>query len=109
MGLIFPAAGKRLPSLLKDEAPMDDTSLAVYGLRADRLNAIGHAADPPPQLSDAAVMTTGWVARWFVRGNFEAAHALLCMPRYVPHRLRRSRLNRRLQRLTDLVWRRFDR
>jgi Transposase DDE domain len=87
---------------------MDDKILAVYGLSADILNAIGHAEDPQQQLSDAEVMTTGLVAMLFFRGNFEAARALLSMPRYRPHMLSRSRVNRRLHRLTDLFVMLFD-
>jgi hypothetical protein len=87
---------------------MDDQILAVYCLMADILNAIGHAEDPQQQMSDAEVITTGLVAMWFFRGNFEAARALLSMPRYMPHMLSRSRLNRRLHRLTDLFVRLFD-
>ena len=87
---------------------MDDKILAVYCLSADILNAIGHAEDPQQHMSDAEVITTGLVAMWFFRGNCEAARALLSMPRYVPHRLSRSRLNRRLHRLTDLFLMLFD-
>jgi hypothetical protein len=32
-------------------------------------------------MSDAEVITTGLVAMWFCRGNFEAARALLSPPR----------------------------
>jgi hypothetical protein len=60
---------------------MDDKILAVYGLSAAILNAIGQAEDPPPQMSDAEVMTTGVVAMWFCRGNVEAARARLSRPR----------------------------
>jgi Transposase DDE domain len=81
---------------------MDEKILAVYGLSADVLNAIGHAEDPQQQMSDAEVITTGLVAMWFFRGNFEAARALLSTPRYMPHMLSRSRWNRRLHRLTEL-------
>jgi hypothetical protein len=59
-------------------------------------------------MSDAEVVTTALVAMLFFRGNFEAARALLSLPRYVPHMLSRSRLNRRLHRLTDLFVRLFD-
>ena len=59
-------------------------------------------------MSDAEVMTTGLVAMWFCRGNVEAARALLSTPRYVPHRLSRSRVNRRLHRLTALFLMLFD-
>jgi hypothetical protein len=81
---------------------MDETILAVYGLSAEILNAIGHVEDPPQQMSDADVITTGLVAMLCFRGNFEAARALLSLPQSMPPRLSRSRLNRRLQRLTDL-------
>ena len=87
---------------------MDDKILAVYGLSADILNAIGHAEDPPPQMNDAEVITTGLVAMWCCRGNFEAARALLSRPRYMPHLRSRRRLNRRLHRLTELFVMRFD-
>jgi hypothetical protein len=70
--------------------------------------AIGHAEDPQQPMSDAEVMTTGLVAMWFFRGHCEAARALLSTPRYVPHRLSRSRVNRRLHRLTALFVRLFD-
>ncbi len=87
---------------------MDDKILAVYCLSADVLTAIGHAEDPQQQMSDAEVITTGLVAMLFFRGNFEAARALLSTPRYIPHMLSRSRLNRRLHRLTDLFLMLFD-
>jgi hypothetical protein len=60
---------------------MDDKILAVYGLRAEILNAIGHAEDPQQQMSDAEVITTGVVAMVCFRGNFDAARALLRTPR----------------------------
>jgi hypothetical protein len=87
---------------------MDDKILAVYGLSADVLQALGHAEDPQQRMSDAEVITTGLVAMLFFRGNFEAARALLSMPQYMPHMRSRSRLNRRLHRLTDLFVMLFD-
>jgi hypothetical protein len=87
---------------------MDDKILAVYGLSADLLQALGHAEEPHQQMSDAEVITTGWVAMRFLRGNCEAARALLSMPAYMPHMLSRSRVNRRLHRLTDLCVIVFD-
>jgi Transposase DDE domain len=87
---------------------MDEKILAVYCVCADVLNAIGHAEDPQQQMSDAEVITTGLVAMLFFRGNFEAARALVSTPRYMPHMLSRSRLNRRRHRLTELFLMRFD-
>jgi DDE family transposase len=87
---------------------MDEKILALYCVCADVLNAIGHTEDLQQQMSDAEVITTGLVAMLFFRGNFEAARALLSAPRYIPHMLSRSRLNRRLHRLTDLFLTLFD-
>ena len=87
---------------------MDDKIVVIYCLCADILNALGHVEDPQQRMSDAEVMTTGLVAMLFFRGNFEAARALLSTPRYMPHMLSRSRLNRRLHRLTDLFVMLFD-
>jgi hypothetical protein len=82
---------------------MDEKILAIYGLCADFLQALGHAEEPQQRMSDAEVVTTAVVAMLFFRGNFEAARALLCAPWYLPHMLSRSRLNRRLHRLNDLL------
>jgi hypothetical protein len=37
---------------------MDENILAIYGLRADFLQALGHAEAPPQQMRDAEVITT---------------------------------------------------
>ena len=87
---------------------MDDKILAVYGLSADVLNALGHAEDPQQQLSDAEVITTGVGAMGFFRGNCEAARVLLSAPHYIPHMLSRSRFNRRLHRLNQLFLTLFE-
>jgi hypothetical protein len=82
---------------------MDDKIVAMYCLCADILHAIGHVEDPQQRMRDAEVITTGLVAMLFFRGNFEAARTLLSTARYIPHMLSRSRLNRRLHRLQNLL------
>jgi hypothetical protein len=52
----------------------------MYGLCTDVWKAIGHTDNPQDKMSDAEVITTGLVAMMFLRGNFEAARALLSMP-----------------------------
>jgi hypothetical protein len=56
---------------------MDDKIVAIYCLCADILDAIGHVEAAQQRMSDAEVLTTGLVAMWFLRGNFEAARMLL--------------------------------
>jgi hypothetical protein len=87
---------------------MDDKILAIYCLCADILDTIGHVEDSQQRMSDAEVITTGLVAMLFFRGNFEAARMWLSTPRYIPHMLSRSRLNRRLHRLQNLFLTVFD-
>jgi hypothetical protein len=87
---------------------MDEKILAIYCLCADFLQALGHVEAPQQKMSDAEVITTAFVAMLFFRGNFEAARILLRSPWYMPHMRSRSRLNRRLHRLTDLFMMLFD-
>ena len=87
---------------------MDEKILAIYCLCADVLQALGHVEEPHQKMSDAEVVTTALVAMRFFRGNFEAARGLLCAPGYRPHMLSRSRLNRRLHRLNDLLMTLFE-
>jgi DDE family transposase len=82
---------------------MDEKILAIHCLCADALQALGHAGEPQQKMSDAEVVTTAVVAMLFFRGNVEAARALLCARWYMPHMLSRSRLNRRLHRLNNLL------
>ena len=81
---------------------MDDKILAVYGLSADILQAIGHAEDPHQQMSDAEVMTTALVAALFFRGKHESARALLKEYGYIPQMLSKSRFIRRLHSIKEL-------
>jgi hypothetical protein len=82
---------------------MDDNILTIYCLCADVVKATGHTEAPQQQMSDAEVISTGLVAMLCFRGNVESARALLRKPRYIPHMLSRSRLNRRLHRLKELL------
>src|SRR5262245_48647021 len=82
---------------------MDDKILTLYCLCADVLKATGHTDAPQPRMSDAEVISTGLVAMLCFRGNFESARDLLREPRYSPHMLSRSRLNRRLHQLKELL------
>jgi hypothetical protein len=48
---------------------MDDKILVLYCLCDDVLKALPHQEDPQQRMSDAAVITTGLVARLFFRGH----------------------------------------
>jgi hypothetical protein len=82
---------------------MDDKILTIYCLCADVVKATGHTEAPQQRMSDAEVISTGLVAMFCFRGNCESARALLRAPCYIPPMLSRSRLNRRLHRLQELL------
>lgn len=82
---------------------MDDQIIAVFCLIDDMLKALRHYEDKQCQMRDAEVMTTALVAMLHFRGNFELARHMLYEQGYIPTMLSKSRFNRRLYRLTDLV------
>ena len=82
---------------------MDDQITAIYCVCDDVLKTLHHGEDPQRQMSDAEVITTAVVAALHFGGNLERARALLGTAGYIPQMLSRSRLNRRLHALQDLV------
>jgi len=81
----------------------DEQITAIYCLCDDVLKAMHHHEDPQHQMTDAEVMTTAIVAALHCCGNFERARALLATPRYIPHMLSKSRFNRRVHALQELL------
>lgn len=82
---------------------MYDRTLAIYCFIDDLLKAMQHGEDSRCQFSDSEVMTTALVAMLFFGGNFERARSFLHSSGMMPRMLSRSRLSRRLSRLSDLV------
>lgn len=82
---------------------MDAEITAIYCITDDILKAMNHWEDPQRQMSDAEVLTTAVVAaRWF-GGNIESARQMLSEHKYIPQMLSKSRLNRRLRAIEELV------
>jgi hypothetical protein len=82
---------------------MYDRTLAIYCFVDDLLKAMQHREDSRTVFSDAEVVTTAIVAMLFFGGNFERSRSLLHSSGMMPRMLSRSRLSRRLSRLSDLV------
>jgi hypothetical protein len=88
---------------------MYDRTLAIYCFIDDLLKAMQHCEDARCQFSDSEVMTTAIVAMLFFGGNFESARSFLHSSGMMPRMLSRSRLSRRLSRLSDLIEMAFHR
>lgn len=82
---------------------MDEKIIATYCLCDDLLKAMHHRENAQCQMHDAAVITTALTAALFFRGNLESARAMLKQYRYIPQMLSKSRLSRRLHRLTEVI------
>jgi hypothetical protein len=82
---------------------MYDRTLAIYCFIDDLLKAMQHREDSRCEFSDAEVVTTAIVAMLFYSGNFERSRQFLHSSGMMPRMLSRSRLSRRLSRLSELV------
>jgi hypothetical protein len=83
---------------------MDGQIVAVFCLCDDLLKALYHHEDPQCQMSDAEILTIALVAALHFGGNQAKASRFLYEIGYMKHMLSRSRFNRRLHRLANLVW-----
>jgi hypothetical protein len=82
---------------------MCDCTLAIYCFIDDLLKSLGHHEDSRTEVSDAEVITTALIAMLYFGGNFERARLILHELGLVKRLLSRSRLNRRIHRLSDLI------
>ena len=81
---------------------MSDRTVAIYCFIDDLLKAMQHREDVRYEFSDSEIVTTAIVAMLFFGGNFERARRFWHSSGMMPRMLSRSRLSRRLSRLSDL-------
>ena len=86
---------------------MCDSTLAIYCFIDDFLKASGHREDCRVAVSDAEVITIALTAMRHFGGNFERSRLILHELGLIRRRLSRSRFSRRVNRLTDLIYRLF--
>ena len=82
---------------------MIDHTVALYCLVDDLLKAVGHRDDARRRMSDAEVVTAALCAAFNFGGNIERSRRFLREAGLMPRMLSRSRLNRRLHKVADLV------
>lgn len=87
---------------------MCDHTLAIYCFIDDLLKALGHREDKRGQFSDAELITTALCAMLYFGGNFSLSRRYLDSSGMMPRMLSRSRLSRRLSRLSELVAQLFN-
>lgn len=80
------------------------STVAIYSFIDDFLKSVGHREDCRVRVSDAEVITIALVAMLYFGGNFERSRVVLAELGLIKNMLSRSRLNRRLHGLADLIW-----
>ncbi len=88
---------------------MDATIVLVRRLCVELLSDLGHRDDPQCKVTDAEVMTIGLVAALFFAGNQALANRCLAEQGYIGYQLSRSRLCRRMARVSHYFELLFDR
>lgn len=81
---------------------MEDQIDFIYCIVDDILKAMNHQEDQQRKMRDAQLITTAIVAMKEFGGNFEKAKRWL-YPKYIPDTLSRSRFNRRLYAVSNLL------
>lgn len=88
---------------------MCDCTLAIYCFVDDLLKSLDYKQDVRAQVTDAEVITIALIAMLYFGGNFEKARLVLFELGLMKRSLSRSRLNRRLHQVSDLIKTVFDR
>ncbi|MDZ7970742.1 MAG: transposase, partial [Nostoc sp. DedSLP03] len=77
--------------------------IAIYCITDDILNAIGHQEDKRRKMNDASILTTAMTAALFFGGNHQTAREYMVDHGLMPKMLSKSRFNRRLHAIDDLM------
>ncbi|MBI1923614.1 IS982 family transposase [Candidatus Poribacteria bacterium] len=83
---------------------MIDKIVAIYTIMDDILLAIRHPEDKRREISDAELITTVITAAMYFGGTIETARACLRTTGLIPNMISKSRFNRRLHNIGDLLF-----
>lgn len=81
----------------------EDEIIALYCIVDDILKGIGHLEDSRRRVSDSEVITTALVSALYFGGHLDIGHHFMKMTKLVPQMLDKSRFNRRLHAVSELV------
>jgi len=77
--------------------------IGIYCIIDDILKAIGHQEDKRRKVSDSEVITTALVSALYFGGHLDNGRGFMKMTKLVPNMLDKSRFNRRLHQVRELV------
>ena len=82
----------------------EDKIIALYCIVDDLLKGTGHQEDSRRKVSDSEVITTALVSALYFGGHQDNARQFMKMTKLIPHMLDKSRFNRRLHDVSDLLF-----
>jgi hypothetical protein len=85
----------------------EDKIIGIYCIVDDILKGIGYKEDSRRKVSDSEVITTAVVSALYFGGHIDNARNFMKMTRLVPNMLDKSRFNRRLHQLSDMLFSMF--
>ena len=81
----------------------EDKIIALYCIVDDMLKGMHHYEDAKVKVSDSEVITTAFVSVLYFGGHLDNARHFMKLKGYVSNLLGKSRLSRRLHRLSDFL------
>lgn len=85
----------------------EDKIIGIYCIIDDILKATGHKEDKRRKVSDSEVITTALVSALYFGGHIDNGRGFMKMTGLVPSMLDKSRFNRRLHKLSELIFSMF--
>ncbi|PVD52515.1 IS982 family transposase [Terrimonas sp.] len=82
----------------------EDKIIGIYCIIDDILKGIGHREDERRRVSDSEVITTALASALYFGGHLDNARGFMKMTKLVPKMLDKSRFNRRLHSVSELVF-----
>ena len=85
----------------------EDKIKSIYCIIDDILKGIEHKEDVRRKISDSEVITTALISALYFGGHIDNGRNFMKMTRMVPAMLDKSRFNRRLHQLSDMLFNMF--
>ncbi|MEJ0101763.1 MAG: IS982 family transposase [Bacteroidota bacterium] len=85
----------------------EDKIIGIYCIVDDILKGIGHLEDSRRKVSDSEIITTAIVSALYFGGHLDNGRGFMKMTKLVPDMLDKSRFNRRLHQVSELVFSMF--
>ena len=82
----------------------EDKIIRIYFILDDILKGIGHQEDSRRKVSDSEIITTALVSALYFGGHLDNSRGFMKMTKLVPAMLDKSRFNRRLHQLAELLF-----